>query len=111
MPLTGKWYPFKDEVVVTAPEESGAYELGYRGIVVYIGSSESSIRSRLRQHRKAKRFAKVTDFRFRRTAFHKARALENKLCMEFIKKHGEPPRLQERIPKEPKSLARRFIYG
>lgn len=111
MPIRAKWQPFKDEVVELAPKEPGAYELGYRDVVVYIGSSESSIQSRLRQHRKRKTFMKVTHFRFQRTSSHEAHALENKVCVEFVKKNGEPPRLQERMPKEAKSLAKRFLYG
>ncbi|MBA7585212.1 hypothetical protein ES708_27183 [subsurface metagenome] len=111
MPLTNVWRPFKDETIELTPKEPGAYELGYRDAVVYIGSSESSIQSRLRQHRKRKTFMKVTHFRFRRTSSHEARALEDKLCTEFVKKNGKPPRLQERMPKEPNSLAKRFLYG
>jgi hypothetical protein len=113
MPLTGKWYPFKDNVVDLAPEQSGAYELGYKDVVVYIGSSESSIRSRLCEHRKAKRFSRVTDFRFRKTSPYEARALETKLCVEFVKRNGKRPRLQKRCCQEAESLisVSRLLYG
>jgi hypothetical protein len=110
MPLKAKWYPFNDDVIDLAPKESGAYELGYRDTVVYIGSAESSIQSRLRSHRKAKRFMKVTQFRFKKTSSYEARALETKLCVEFIKKHGKRPRLQERCPKEAESFIDKLLY-
>lgn len=113
MPIGTKWRPFKDDVVDLTPEKSGAYELGYArtDTVVYIGSSETSIRSRLRSHRKRKRFMKVTHFRFRLTDPDEARNLEVRLCQTFLKAHGKLPRLQERIPRELKSFVEKLLFG
>ena len=113
MPLGTKWRPFKDDVVDLTPETAGAYELGYArtDTVVYIGSSETSIRSRLRDHRKRTRFMKVTHFRFRKTDSDGARNLEVRLCKAFLKAHGKPPRLQDRMPRELKSFIDKLLFG
>lgn len=100
MPIKAKWHPFKDNVVDLAPEKSGVYELGYGETVVYIGSAETSIQSRLRSHKKMKKFMKVTQFRFRKTVSKDACSTEAKLCKDFMKTHkGSLPRLQGRAPK------------
>ena len=101
MPLTGVLRAFIDDNIKLAPRDCGAYELLYNGTVVYIGSSSSSIQARIRDHRKRKRFAKVTHFRFKRVEWpEEAVELEAKLCKNFRKKSGgKPPRLQERTPK------------
>lgn len=107
MPINQKWYSFTDEVVSLIPEKSGVYELGNAktDVVVYIGSSESSIRSRLREHRKMKRFMKVSHFRFKRVASEDARNMEAKLVADFKKAHkGKLPRLQGRAPVKRKSF-------
>lgn len=106
MPLRTKWRPFKDEVVELVPKEPGAYELGYRDTVVYIGSSNNSIQSRLHSHRKAKRFMKVTHFRFKVVEWASdAIELEKKLSKEYKKSHnGKPPRLQVRAPDKETSI-------
>ena len=68
MPIKADWYSFDN--VKLAPDASGVYELGYRsnGAVVYIGSSESSIRARLVKHIERRDFVGVTHFRFRKTS-------------------------------------------
>ena len=113
MPLGTQWRPFKNDVVDSVPEVPGAYELGYASsnTVVYIGSSETSLRSRLRSHRKRSRFMKVTHFRFRKTASDEARNLEVKLCKAFLKAHRKPPRLQDRMPREVKSFVEQLLFG
>ena len=106
MPIKAKWRPFKDEVVELVPTKPGVYELGYGEIVVYIGSSDNSLQSRLRSHRKRKTFMKVTHFRFKELEWSTdARDLEKKLCEEFRQKNkGELPRLQERAPTKKSSI-------
>ena len=101
MPITNKSYPFNDDTVKKVPSKAGAYELLYKGTVVYIGSSGTSVRQRLSSHRKRKTFAKVTDFRYKKVEWaNDALALETKLCEAFRKKNNrKPPRLQERTPK------------
>jgi hypothetical protein len=113
MPLGTQWRPFTKDVVDLTPEVPGAYELGYAksNTVVYIGSSEASIRSRLRSHRKRSRFMKVTHFRFRKTASDEARNLEVRLCKAFLKEHRKPPRLQDRMPREVKSFIDKLLHG
>ena len=101
MPLTGKVRPFDDDTAKKAPSESGAYELLYKDTIVYIGSSGTSIRSRICAHRQRKKFAKVTAFRYKRVEWSdEATKLEANLCESFRRKNkGKPPRLQERTPK------------
>jgi len=101
MALTSKVHPFSDESASKVPAEPGAYELLYNGTVVYIGSSGTSIRSRIIAHRKRKTFIRVTGFRYKKVLWRDdALELEAKLCSTFRKKSGgKPPRLQERTPK------------
>ena len=100
MPLTGKLRTFDNDKAKTAPSEPGAYELLYKDTVLYIGSSSTSIQSRMCAHRKRKTFAKVTEFRYRIVEWgDEAIELEAKLCKSFKKKNGgNRPRLQERTP-------------
>lgn len=101
MPIHNKWWSFTDVGILKAPEEAGAYELGdVNGVVVYIGGSESSIRSRLRLHRQRKTFMKVKYFRYKRVEWaDDAKELEAQLCTAFKKAHkGNRPRLQQRSP-------------
>lgn len=100
MPLTrNKLHPFDDVAAKKAPSEAGVYELLYKDTVVYIGSSGSSIRSRICFHRKLKKFMKVTYFRYRRVEWEQdARDLEAKLCKSFKRVNGDRPRLQDRTP-------------
>jgi len=100
MPLTtSKLRSFNDEEAKKAPIEAGAYELLYKGTVVYIGSSRSSIQSRIREHRKRKTFMKVTHFRYRKVEWvQDAVELEAQLCRTFKKANGGKPRLQQRTP-------------
>ncbi len=106
MPLGGKLRAFNDDTAEMAPRKPGAYELLYKGTVVYIGSSKTSIQSRLCAHRKRKTFAKVTHFRYKIVEWPEDAAdLEAKLCDAFKKKNGgKQPRLQERSPKRYDSL-------
>lgn len=101
-----KWFSWGEEQISLAPEKSGAYELAYKDTIVYIGSAETSIKSRLCSHRKRKSFMKVTHFRFQLVEWSTdARKLEAKLCEEFKKNNGgKLPRLQGRAPKLKKSI-------
>jgi Uri superfamily endonuclease len=101
MPLTrNRLRTFDDDTAKKAPTEPGAYELLFKGTVVYIGSSETSIQSRIREHRKRKTFMHVTDFRYKKVEWaDEARDLEAKLCRMFKKQNGgNRPRLQQRTP-------------
>jgi len=93
-----KWYPFKDDSVDLAPETTGIYELGYNKVIVYIGKAETSIKSRLCEHRKRKTFMKVTQFRFKILTWKSDAAPEEKRLKEDFKKknNGNLPRLQKR---------------
>lgn len=103
MPFS-KSRPFTKVEVENAPACKGVYQLYYAsGEVVYIGSSESSIRSRLKEHKSKTKFMRVKAFRCMRvgddiwgtTAMH----VERSLCNKFYKQYGRLPRLQERSPK------------
>ena len=101
MPIRNKLRPFTDGEARVASSEPGAYELVYKDTVVYIGSSSTSIRSRIVSHRKRKDFMKVTGFRCQKVEWGEdAETLEAKLGMSFRRKNGgKLPRLQKRIPK------------
>ena len=101
MPLTSKLQPWDDDTAKKTPSKPGAYELVHRDTVVYIGSSGTSIRSRIISHRKRKDFMKVTGFRYKKVQWgDEAETLEAKLGISFRRKNrGELPRLQKRIPK------------
>jgi len=50
MPIKAKWYPFSKTAIELLPmSESGVYEIGRQmgNVVLYIGKSDTSIRSRL----------------------------------------------------------------
>jgi len=100
MPLTSsRLHPFDDVTAKATPEKAGAYELLYKGTVVYIGSSRESIRKRIWSHRKNKHFMKVTHFRYRKVAWEDdAIVLEASLCRTFKKANGDKPHLQQRTP-------------
>ncbi len=100
MPIGAKWHSFKESTDL-APERPGAYELGdVKQIVVYIGKSDTSIKSRLSSHRKMKRFMKVRYFRFKCVEYTEdARKLEHILISAFKKQNnGKLPRLNKRTP-------------
>lgn len=109
MPIKADWHSFSE--VTLAPQTSGVYELGYKsnGTVVYIGSSESSIRSRLVKHIERKDFVGVTHFRFRKTTSDSARDTEHRLCAEYEKKHDRRPKYNKSRP--PKASSGGFQYG
>ena len=100
MPLTSsKLNPFDDATAKAAPDKAGAYELLYKGTVVYIGSSSDSIRKRILSHRRNKHFMKVTHFRYRKVTWEEdAIVLEASLCKTFKRVNGDRPRLQQRTP-------------
>lgn len=103
MPFS-KPYRFTKVEVEGAPDCKGVYQLyDVKDEIVYIGSSENSIRSRLKIHKGKTKFMKVKVFRWMRvgddiwgtTALH----VERRFCKKFYKQYGRLPRLQERSPK------------
>ena len=103
MPFSS-WYQFGKEEVASAPVCKGVYQLcDAKGEVVYIGSSEVSIRSRLVTHKGKTKFMKVKHFCFMRVGEDRlwttAKHIERSLCAKFYKEYGRLPRLQERAPK------------
>lgn len=100
MPLIrNKLHPFDDNTAKKSPSEAGAYELLFKDTVVYIGSSSVSIKQRICAHRKSKKLAKVTHFRYRLVEWEdEAIELEGKLCKAFKKANDGKPRLQLRTP-------------
>ena len=99
-----KSYQFTKVEIDNAPNCKGVYQLyDAKGEIVYIGSSEGSIRSRLKTHKGKIKFMKVKAFcwmRVRDNMFGTAaRHVERSLCAKCYKQHGRLPRLQERSPK------------
>ena len=100
----GKWYPFTKSEVEKAPMCKGVYQIcDIKGEIVYIGSSESSIRSRLIVHKAKAKFIRAKMFRFMRVSEDRlwttAQHIERSYCKAFHKKYGKLPRYQERSPK------------
>ena len=77
------WRPFtKSDIKASSSEEAGVYEIGNaKGEVVYIGKSESSIKSRLLKHKEKSRFRLAKQFRFMPVKYpNDPEEIENKLC-------------------------------
>lgn len=101
MPIKAKWIPFKKEIIeALSLSEAGVYEIGKaRGnVVLYIGKSDKSIRSRLLTHKKEVPFTICTHFRKRKTHPDDAAKAEEKLLAEYKKKHGKYPKLNKNKP-------------
>lgn len=108
MPIKARWYSFNDANL--APAEAGVYEVGYasNGMVVYIGKSGTSIKSRLVLHTKRKDLGDATHFRFRKV--RDAEAAERKLILEYVKKYDRRPRFNKNLPPD-NSMASLFRVG
>ncbi len=94
MPIRNKWMPFKKPDIQDLPmRESGVYEVGKEqgDIVLYIGHSSSSIRSRLLIHKGKIDFIKCTHFRKRKTDPNDSAKLEKQLLTQYIRKYGARP--------------------
>jgi hypothetical protein len=103
MPFSN-WHPFTKPETEKAPACKGVYQIcDAKGEVVYIGSSESNIRSRLIAHKAKAKFIRAKGFRYMRVGEDRlwttARHIERSLCKKFYKEHGKLPRFQERSPK------------
>ena len=103
MPFSN-WHPFTKVEIAKAPTYKGVYELcDAKGEIVYIGSSETSVLSRLVAHKKETRFMEVKQFHFMRVSDDRlwttAKHIERSLCAKFRKEHGRLPRFQKRSPK------------
>ena len=113
MPIKAKWYPFKKEYIEILPlTESGVYEIGKaRGnVVLYIGKSDKSIRSRLLNHKEKVAFTACTHFRKRKTSPGEAGKAEDRLLSEFKKKYGKYPELNKNKPPKQDWLDK-YIWG
>ena len=101
MPIKAKWIPFTKVVIEALPmTEKGVYEIGrLRGnVVLYIGKSDTSIRSRLSSHKEKTRFRVCTHFRKRRTSSSEAADAERRLLAAHKKTHGKYPLLNKIKP-------------
>jgi hypothetical protein len=98
-----KWFSFSSGHADLAPDGAGVYELACKEHIVYIGSSETSIRAIIQKRIGQKTFGKVTHFRFCKTDPGEAQVLENKLCLEFKKRYYRLPSLQKTAPIHKKS--------
>ena len=103
MPFSN-WHPFTKSETEKAPVCKGVYQLcNTKSEIVYIGSSETSIRSRLIDHKTKIQFIRAKMFRYMRVSEDRlwitAKHIERNLCKTFYKKHGKLPRCQKRSPK------------
>jgi len=96
-------HPFIKTEIEKVPKHKGVYQLYYAdGEIVYIGSSEDDIPSRLREHKSKTKFIRVKAFSYMRVSTSmwapSAKHTERKLCKAFRKKYGRLPHLQQRSP-------------
>lgn len=113
MPIKAKWVPFKKEIIeALSLTESGVYEIGKaRGnVVLYIGRSDTSIRSRLLNHKEKVAFATCTHFRKRKTSPQDAAKAEERLLSDFNKRYGKYPELNKNKPSK-QDWFKKLIYG
>lgn len=98
-PMNGESHPFTKKNVDASPERPGVYELSQNGTVIYYGSSESSIRSRLQRHQNGTEGActkAATTYRRVVTTAREARPLEKQLLDAFKRRNGKFPRCNEK---------------
>ena len=98
MPIKSKWTPFTKVVIDVLPmNEAGVYELGKTkgDLVLYIGKSDTSIRSRLLDHKEKSKFKICTHFRKRRTDPNDAIEAEKRLLLAHKKQFGKLPLLNK----------------
>ncbi len=103
MPFSN-WHPFTKSETEKAPAYKGVYQIcDANNEIVYIGSSETSIRSRLITHKTKTKFMRAKMFRHMRVGEDRlwttAKHIERSLCKKFYKEHNKLPRYQERSPK------------
>jgi hypothetical protein len=118
MPIKAKWVLFRNEIIeALSTTETGVYEIGRaRGdVVLYIGKSDKSIRSRLLNHKQKVTFADCTHFRKRKTTPKDAAKAEHRLLSEYQKKHGKYPLLNKNKPPKPnrenQDSIGKFLFG
>ncbi len=102
MPFSN-WHPFTKSETEKAPAYKGVYQIcDANNEIVYIGSSETSIRSRLITHKAKTKFIRAKMFRYMRVSEDRwatAEHIERSLCKKFYKEYGRLPRYQKRSPK------------
>jgi len=111
MPIKAKWIEFKKEIIENlALKESGVYEIGKAkgDVVLYIGKSDTSIRSRLLLHKGKTDFTICTHFRKRKTDPDDAAKAEDKLLTIYEKQYGKRPLLNK--IKSPGDPWKRILY-
>jgi len=105
MPIKAIWTPFTKAVIqALSINEAGVYEIGKaRGnVVLYIGKSDTSIRSRLLNHKEKTRFRACTHFRKRRTNPDDASDAERRLLLAYKKQYNKLPPLNKAMsPDDP----------
>jgi len=96
-----EWRASTQGNVDKAPTGPGVYELAQAGEVIYVGSSESSLRSRLQSHQSGTEGActkAATQYRRQVTASDRARGRERELLTAYKAAHGRLPKCNASIP-------------
>jgi len=111
MPIKAKWTPFTKLIIENLSlNESGVYEIGKQkgNIVLYIGKSDTSIRSRLLDHKEKTLFRACTHFRKRRTSPDEATRAEGRLLKAYKTQCGKYPPLNKN--KSPDDYWKGILY-
>jgi hypothetical protein len=114
VPIKATWILFRKEIIeALSTTETGVYEIGRaRGnVVLYIGKSDKSVRSRLLTHKGKTAFAACTHFRKRKTKPDDAAKAEAKLLSDFKKTHGRYPELNKNKPPQERDFVRKLLFG
>ena len=98
MPIIGQLLEFTDYNISLAPDQMGVYALYQDGELIYYGMATTSIRDRLRSHKRGTEgpcTMAATHFNTEVTSRPKER--ERELLEEFQRQYGRMPRCNERI--------------
>jgi hypothetical protein len=99
MAISGDKYPFSEENVSRSPDVPGVYVLYDGDRTIYIGMSDSSIRSRLQDHKSgAEGQGTASASHYRRKPCDDPVARERQLLQEFKRRYGRLPPYNERMP-------------
>jgi len=100
MPLRNKCWLFTEDYISKVPEGAAVYELcNSDQVVVFIGSSKSSIKRLLRSHKRTKKCIGVKYFRYKCVKLaDDVQEEEKKLIKAHVKKYGKLPVLAKRSP-------------
>ena len=99
MTISGKSYAFTNENIGNSPDKAGVYQLQDDGTTIYIGMASTSIRSRLRAHKRGDDGSCTKGAsHYKRETTSTPTARERELLQEYKDSHGKLPRCNDVMP-------------